>query len=170
MKKNILFYTVLMFCMIISCKFDQKMKTSFSMANISLQEYNAYGAEVISDQIYDINAMTEKYKNIKENDTIDITFTGRVTNVCQAKGCWMKIDIGNQKEAMVKFKNYEFFVPTDTAKDSVIVQGRAYVSETSVDELKHLANDAGKSADEIAAITSPKRVYSFIADGVLIKK
>jgi hypothetical protein len=35
--------------------------------------------------------------------------------------------------------------------------------------LKHYAEDAGKSADEIALITEPSYDVNFIADGVIIK-
>jgi hypothetical protein len=44
------------------------------------------------------------------------------------------------------------------------------VSETSVEELRHYAEDAGKSQEEIEAITEPKKTYSFVADGVLLKE
>jgi len=44
------------------------------------------------------------------------------------------------------------------------------VEEVSIDEQRHYAEDAGKSAEEIASITVPKRTYSFEADGVLVVK
>ena len=81
----------------------------------------------------------------------------------------MKLDLGNDQEAMVRFKDYGFFMPLN-AEGEVIVNGKAFVSETSVEELRHYAEDAGKSAEEIAAITAPKRTYSFEADGVLLKQ
>jgi hypothetical protein len=76
--------------------------------------------------------------------------------------------LGEEKEVMVKFKDYGFFVPTD-ATGEVIVNGKAFVKETSVDELQHYAEDAGKSPEEIAKITEPKKTLSFLADGVLLK-
>uniref|UniRef100_UPI0035622737 DUF4920 domain-containing protein n=1 Tax=Seonamhaeicola sp. TaxID=1912245 RepID=UPI0035622737 len=91
-----------------------------------------------------------------------------VLKVCKAKGCWMTLDLGDGNEAMVKFKDYGFFVPKDIAGKDVVVNGKAYVKEVPVDELQHYAEDAGKSAEEIAAITKPKKTFSFEADGVLI--
>ena len=38
----------------------------------------------------------------------------------------------------------------------------------SVDDQRHYAEDAGKSPEEIAAITEPKRTLSFTSSGVLI--
>jgi len=61
-------------------------------------------------------------------------------------------------------------VPKDIAGKEVIVNGLAYVKETSVEEQRHYAEDAGKSEEEIATITSPKKSYAFEADGVLIKE
>jgi hypothetical protein len=46
--------------------------------------------------------------------------------------------------------------------------GLAYVSETSVSDLRHYAEDAGASSAEIEAIIAPKITYSFMADGVLL--
>ena len=41
---------------------------------------------------------------------------------------------------------------------------------TSVKELRHYAEDAGKSKEEIDLITEPEITISFLADGVLIKE
>jgi len=52
----------------------------------------------------------------------------------------------------------------------VIVNGKAFVKIATVDELQHLAKDAGTSEEEIAKITDPKYTLAFEADGVLMKK
>ena len=81
----------------------------------------------------------------------------------------MKLDMGNEQIVRVTFKDYGFFMPLD-ASGNVIVNGKAFVSETSVEDLRHYAEDAGNSVEEIAAIISPERTYSFIADGVLLEE
>ena len=40
----------------------------------------------------------------------------------------------------------------------------------SVADLKHYAEDAGKSPEEIAKITEPSIEFAFEANGVLLKK
>ncbi|MBW1295604.1 DUF4920 domain-containing protein [Aquimarina litoralis] len=155
---------------LVACNSVQNEKESFAVKDIKISEYNNFGEAVSSDAIFYKNAITEKYENLKEGDTIDISFSSTVNDVCKAKGCWMKVALNDDQETMVKFKNYGFFVPKDIENDTIIVQGKAYVSETSVEELKHLASDAGKSEAEIAAITSPKKTFSFMADGVLVKQ
>lgn len=103
-------------------------------------------------------------------DSMDAKVTGKVSSVCQKKGCWMTIVSEQQgKEPMrVTFKDYAFFMPKDISGKRVVVEGFAYVETTSVDVLRHYAEDAGKSKDEIAAITQPKRELSFEAAGVII--
>jgi hypothetical protein len=82
----------------------------------------------------------------------------------------MTLVLPNEKEAFVKFKDYAFFVPKNAKDEMVIVNGKAFVSIESVNELKHYAKDEGKSQAAIDSIVSPKTTYSFMADGVLIKK
>ena len=129
--------------------------------------YTSIGDEIDSDNVLSKEEIIEKYKNLKPGDTVAVKFTSEVKEVCQNKGCWMKMDMGEQ-EAMVKFKDYGFFMPKDLAGEEVIVSGKAFVEEMSVDERRHYAEDAGKSPEEIAAITEPKRTLSFVSNGVLI--
>ena len=96
--------------------------------------------------------------------------TGKVTSVCQNKGCWMTMDAGNGKTVMVTFKDYGFFVPKDLASGTTVtMEGKAELRTVTVDEQRHLAGDAGKSQAEIDAITEPKQELRFVADGVVIK-
>lgn len=102
----------------------------------------------------------------------NVQVEGTVSEVCQAKGCWMTI-ISEQEGAQVmtvKFKDYGFFMPKDIAGKTVVMQGNAYMEETSVDELRHYAEDAGKSQDEIMSITEPKVELKFLATGVILKE
>ncbi len=168
MKKNVFFIAVLV--MIMSCNMATKKQNSFSITDTSKNEYKSFGEGVSASEILYHNNMMDTYQNLKEGDTVNIAFSGTVNNVCQVKGCWMKIALTKEKEAMIKFKDYGFFMPKDIKNDTVIVQGKAFVNEVSVEEQKHYAKDAGKTEEEIAAIVSPKKTYSFIADGVLIKE
>lgn len=94
---------------------------------------------------------------------------GEVKSVCQKKGCWMKVEVAEGEEVFVKFKDYDFFVPMDIAGRKVVIEGEASQAVTSVDELRHYAEDAGKSEEEIAAITEPESSLSFMATGVIVR-
>lgn len=102
-------------------------------------------------------------------ESLDIKVKGTITEVCQAKGCWMTIDLGDGELMRVKFKDYGFFVPKDAAGKTAIIQGVAKNEIIGVDELRHLAKDAGKSEKEIIAIDKPKEELTFVAEGVIIK-
>jgi len=93
---------------------------------------------------------------------------GKVTEVCQEKGCWMKLDKGNGETVMVKFKDYGFFMPKDIVGKEVVLEGEAVVKEVSVKQQQHYAKDAGKSEEEIKKITKAKKELQFIAKGVLV--
>ena len=81
----------------------------------------------------------------------------------------MRLDLEKGNEVMMKFKDKGFFITKYKAGENVIVNGNVFVEEVSVDEQRHYAKDAGKTAEEIASVTQPKKTLSFEADGVLIK-
>ena len=92
----------------------------------------------------------------------------KVTDVCQMKGCWMKLEIGEEKDIMVNFKDYSFFVPKNIIGKEVIVSGEAFKRNISVDELKHYARDRGENESVISLIVEPKEIYSLTAKGVIL--
>lgn len=94
---------------------------------------------------------------------------GTVESVCKVKGCWMKVKTADGQTMRVTFRDYGFFVPKDIAGKQVVFEGTAQQTTTSVAELKHYAEDAGKSKAEIAKITEPEKALTFVADGVIVK-
>ncbi len=114
--------------------------------------------------------MLERYQGLSQNDSISVKFKGTVQEVCQAKGCWMKVALADGQNVMVRFKDYAFFVPKDIAGKEVVVQGLAYTDVLSVEDRRHYAKDAGKSDKEIEAIQEPQKTFGFRADGVLVKE
>lgn len=102
-------------------------------------------------------------------DSLETKVVGEVSAVCQMKGCWMNMTTGDatQPEMMIQFKDYGFFMPKDIAGRSVVIDGYAYREVTSVEELRHYAEDAGKSKEEINAITEPSEKLKFLASGVI---
>ena len=164
---------ILAMCVVLtvfSCKEDNKQKIEDSHNEPSKElAYASFGMEITDQDAIDASSMAKHYNTMQSQDTINSKFKGKIKEVCSKKGCWMTLDIGNDKEVMVRFKDYGFFMPLN-AEGEVVVNGKAFVKETSVDELRHYAEDAGKSEDEIAAITEPKRTFAFEADGVLLKQ
>lgn len=96
--------------------------------------------------------------------------TGEVIEVCTKKGCFMKLSQAQGSPITIRFKDYAYFMPQNIVGKTVVVEGVAHVTETSAEELRHYAADAGKSAQEIAAIKDAKKDIEFTADGVLVVK
>ncbi len=112
-------------------------------------------------------------KKLELNDSVNVIMKAKVSEVCQAKGCWMNLvdpATASDEKLMVKFKDYAFFVPKDISGREVMVEGKAYKEVTSVEELRHYAEDAGKSSEEIAKITEPVSEKKFMASGVVLLK
>lgn len=153
--------------MVVGCNTTQKKDTQAVEAEVIAVNYQSFGDEINDEAVLSKDEIWERYKSLKEGDTLAVKFKSEVKAVCQSKGCWMRMDLG-EEEAMVKFKDYGFFMPKDISGQEVIVDGVAFVKEVSVEEQRHYAEDAGKTPDEIASITEPKRTLSFISSGVLI--
>ena len=127
----------------------------------------SFGEEISKDNSISYEEMILKMAN---SDSLNTKVMGTVEGVCQAKGCWMNIvsDNPDQPSMFVKFKDYGFFMPKDIAGKRVIMDGYAFKEVTPVDELRHYAEDEGKSPAEIAAIVEPKEELKFLAKGVLL--
>lgn len=138
------------------------------LKNGAENQYQSIGKTIIPDDAISAKSMLGHYQTMKSGDSINTKMIAKVKGVCQAKGCWMTLNLEDGNEVMVKFKDYGFFMPKDIAGKEVIINGKAFVEEVPVDEQKHYAEDAGQTKEEIAKITEPKRTYSFEADGVLI--
>ncbi|WP_375578561.1 DUF4920 domain-containing protein [Marivirga tractuosa] len=107
-------------------------------------------------------------RDMNSYDSVMAVVEAKVTEVCQAKGCWMKVDLPNGETMRVTFKDYGFFMPKDLAGKSVKMIGTAKIEATDVETLKHFAEDGGESEEEIAKIIEPKMDYKFVASGVKI--
>jgi hypothetical protein len=107
---------------------------------------------------------------LDETDKVEnIVVSGAVDEVCQVKGCWMTMSTENGSSMRVTFKDYGFFVPKDIHGRTVVIRGYGEIVVTSVDDLRHYAEDEGRSEEEIAAITEPEEEYTFVADGVYLE-
>ena len=67
-------------------------------------------------------------------------------------------------------KDYGFFVPTALIGKTVVLEGNAESKTTSVNELKHYAEDAKKPQSEIDAIKDPKTETRFLASAIKVVK
>ena len=95
---------------------------------------------------------------------------GTILSTCPKKGCWMQVKVETDT-IQVTFKDYGFFVPKNGLENKkTVLEGFVKQDTISVKMLRHYAEDAGKSSEEIANITAPAMEFAFEANGVLLKK
>lgn len=139
-------------------------------ANTELDEVEAvdgfYGDEISEGGVLESNIFLTQ---LSENDSLNAKVQAVITETCPVRGCWMTVKVDGQP-IRVTFKDYGFFVPKKGMEGKIVIfQGIAKKEATSLENLKHYAEDAGKSQKEIDAITEAKEELSFIASGVIIK-
>ena len=128
---------------------------------------DTYGAKVTEDGAI---AISELPALLKGKDTLVVKVKAKAVSSCASKGCWMNLQIDEKNTAFVKMKDYGFFVPTAIADKNVVLEGIAFIKTTSVEELKHYAEDGKKSQAEIDAIKEPKQEIRFLANGIMVVK
>lgn len=110
---------------------------------------------------------TELHTFLAGKEKADVKVEGKVSEVCKAEGCWLLMEIASGT-MLVKMKDHKFLVPLALNGKTIVAEGTATLKETSVEMLRHYAEDAGKSKEEIAKITEPKKEIVLQAKGILV--
>ena len=103
-----------------------------------------------------------------------VRVAGTIRQVCQAMGCWMTFSTAQGQTVRVVThaeggdENESLTFPKDASGRHAEVVGTLRLVEESVARRQHLAEDAGATAAEIAAITEPLRAVSLVATGARI--
>ena len=91
--------------------------------------------------------------------------TTRVAKVCQKKGCFFIAQDGDAV-ARVKFKDYAFFIPTDSADKQVTLTGVFTRKELTAEQASHYAADEGRTE----ASAKARSEYQIVASSIRIPK
>jgi hypothetical protein len=126
---------------------------------------DTYGEKITTDGAVNLGDLQGR---LAKDETIDGKIRAKVLEVCPKKGCWVKLQVNDSTTAMVKMKEYGFFLPVAAKGKTVVIDGETKMKTTSVAELKHYAEDAKKSKEEIAAITKPEKEIRVTARGIVI--
>jgi hypothetical protein len=164
MKKN-LFYSFFALVILWSCQ-PQSAEKSNDIVEAE-KPIGLFGAEINDSGVV---SLTQLVSELQVNEEFEGKVVGEIKEVCSKKGCWMTIDLPNGQTMRVTFKDYGFFVPLNSKGYPVVIEGVASKKVTDVATLRHFAEDAGKSKEEIEAITEPKQEYAFEAMGVIIRE
>ena len=105
---------------------------------------------------------------------------GEVAEVCRMEGCWLTFQTADGNALRVTIPHVDgaegeegghaFTFPRDIAGAHAVVEGTLEVTETSVERRRHLAEDGGATAEEIAAITEPEREIVLNATGATLRR
>ncbi len=112
-------------------------------------------------------AANELAVKLTSAEPTEVKVTGKVVEVCKAEGCWLRMETANGS-MMIKMKDHAFLVPLSMNGKKIVADGTATLKETSVEMLRHYAEDAGKSKEEIEAIKEPKKEITMQAKGILV--
>lgn len=114
--------------------------------------------------IEQVLASPEQYQNEK------VAVRGAVRRACRKKGCWMELAASPEEDApgcRVTFKDYGFFVPTDSAGATARLEGVLHVKTIPAKQVAHLeaegAQFSRKSPDGSA------RELRLVATGVALQ-
>lgn len=164
MKKSLL-PAVILLTALAACQPEKKEETVQETPKVS---YATYGAAITADDAASVQSINELMAG---KDSLEVKLTGEIEKTCKMKGCWMTVKTGENTTMRVTFANYGFFVPKEGMEGkTTVMEGKLLKTVNTVEMLRHFAQDEGKSAEEINAITEPKEEYTFVATGVLIEE
>ncbi len=110
---------------------------------------------------------SELVKALQSTKLMDVKVSGKVKEVCKAEGCWLRMETADGS-MLIKMKDHAFLVPLSMNGKLIVADGTVTLIETSVEMLKHYAEDAGKSKADIDAIREPKKEITMQAKGILV--
>lgn len=142
------------------------MLTAFVPTADAKKKGKLYGQTFSETGVMEASQLSTKMGS--SNSLPNVAVKGKIAQVCQAEGCWIKLKNEAGEDVFVKFKDHAFLVPKNLAGKKAVVYGTAVKKTVSVDERRHLAEDAGASKEDMAAITEPREELRIEATGVRI--
>ncbi|MBX2922364.1 MAG: DUF4920 domain-containing protein [Chitinophagaceae bacterium] len=143
---------------------------SFTKAQPPAGEANPgdqYGSSIDEAKAIPVSQLPALLQNKK---SISTKIKAKVLDVCPKKGCWLKLEVNDSTTAFVKMKDYAFFLPAAIKGKYIVMDGEASIKTISVNELRHYAEDAKKTKEEINAIIRPEQEIRLIANGIVVAK
>jgi len=97
----------------------------------------------------------------------DVVVEGHVRRACTRKGCWMELSTGAEPQlpgCRVSFKDYGFFVPTDSAGSTARVEAKVELSQLDPRHVAHMESEGATFANKQA--DGSAREVRLVATGV----
>lgn len=143
---------------------DHSHNNTTAQTEATAQEF--YGTEFSIANPLSVKELAAK---VAGSDTLETQIEGVIEKTCPGMGCWMTLKLDNGQTLRVT-TDHKFFVPVGGCEGlRAVVKGRAFNEEIPVADLKHYAEEEGKSAEEIAKIVNPEYELAFVATGAMIE-
>ena len=127
------------------------------------ESYETFGSKL--PESGDTLSLTELMKDKQKYLDKELMVETRIAKVCQKKGCFFVATEG-PLTARVTFKDYGFFIPTDSGGKDVVLSGTFSRKSVSTEEAEHYSSDLG----EKVAAAPEKFEYSIVATAVRIPR
>lgn len=136
-------------------------------------EMTRFGGEItgdLSDTVMVSEVLTDPA--LFEGELIRVQ--GVVIEVCKPKGCWITLGIPETPERGVLFVKFvcpvgdDRLVPIDAPGQVAVVEGQLERVEITEAFARHLAEDAGHTPEQIAAITGPQPLIRLSSPAAMI--
>ncbi len=104
----------------------------------------------------------------EQRDGKTVVTEGRVRRACTRMGCWMELAAGDEGPGVrVTFKDYGFFVPTDSSGATAKVQGTVKLVELSDRSAAHYQSEGARMAKDRHG---KYREVQLVASGVELRR
>jgi hypothetical protein len=100
-----------------------------------------------------------------------VRMTGVIQGVCKSKGCWLKMN--SEGTALTVFVHFTCpvdgrLIPMEAMGKPVIVEGELKTKEISEADARHIAEEEGLAAEEIAKIVGPQKLIEVTGPSALV--
>ncbi len=131
-----------------------------ALGSKSLPEGDEFGEGV---RMREVTPIKEILKSPESFAGKTILLSGRISDVCQRKGCWTVLSDGDLT-MRVRFKDYGFFLPTDSSGRQAFVEGVVKVQTLSQSDARHYESES--VGGDPSKIVGPQHEVGFTASGV----
>ena len=131
-----------------------------------------YGAGLT---MHDVSDLSSVLANAEAHTERPVLVRGRISDVCQKKGCWTVIAAGADT-VRVRFADYGFFLPKDSSGKTAYVEGVVTIRTLSEKDARHYFKESkafneskaakSQASEDSSGIHGPQREVGFLATGV----
>jgi len=162
--KKLIAVTVLVFFGVNTTAQDSKKVIKLSEPILVTENYEVYGEKL--KKMDEPISLTSLVASTNELESDQVLVKTSIAEVCEKKGCFFIAQEGEQS-VRITFKDYGFFIPTDSKGKEVTIAGVFTKKVLSEEKVKHYAEDAGKESSDIIG---DQVEYSIVASSIILNK